>query len=70
MPRSKTRVPSRARRKNILKAAKGYYGAKSKLVRVANQAVMKSGNYAFVGRKAKKRVKRTVGIKVNLVLIV
>ena len=43
------------RRKSVLKAAKGYWGAKSKHFRMAKQAVMKSGNYAFVGRKAKKR---------------
>ena len=39
----------------ILKAAKGYWGAKSKHFKMAKQAVMKSGNYAFVGRKQKKR---------------
>lgn len=53
--RIKRSVNAHQKRTKILKAAKGYYGAKSKLVRVANQAVMKSGNYAFVGRKAKKR---------------
>ena len=41
--------------RKILKLAKGYRGAKSKLYRIARQAVMKSGNYAFVGRKQKKR---------------
>ena len=46
---------TRKRRKSVLKAAKGYWGAKSKHFRMAKQAVMKSGNYAFVGRKAKKR---------------
>lgn len=53
--RIKRSVNAHQKRTKILKAAKGYYGAKSKLVRVANQAVMKSGNYAYVGRKAKKR---------------
>ena len=43
------------KRRKILKLAKGYRGAKSKLYRIARQAVMKSGNYAFVGRKQKKR---------------
>ena len=42
-------------RRKILKAAKGYFGAKSKLYRVARQAVMKSMMYAYIGRKAKKR---------------
>ena len=46
---------TRKRRKNILKAAKGYWGAKSKHFKMAKQAVMKSGNYAFAGRKMKKR---------------
>ena len=43
------------RRKRILKAAKGYWGAKSKHFKMAKQAVMKSGNYAYIGRKQKKR---------------
>ena len=43
------------KRRKILKLAKGYFGAKSKLYRVARQAVMKSLNYAYVGRKNKKR---------------
>ena len=46
---------TRKRRKNILKAAKGYWGSKSKHFKMAKQAVLKSGNYAFVGRKQKKR---------------
>ena len=46
---------TRKRRKNILKAAKGYWGAKSKHFKMAKQAVLKSGNYAFAGRKQKKR---------------
>jgi large subunit ribosomal protein L20 len=46
---------TRKRRKSVLKAAKGYWGAKSKHFKMAKEAVMKSGNYAFVGRKARKR---------------
>ncbi len=55
MARIKGAVTTRARHKKILKRAKGYYGAKSIRFRMAKQAVMKSGNYAFVGRKRKKR---------------
>lgn len=55
MARVKGGMRTRARHKKILKLAKGYFGAKSKLYRVANQAVMKSLNYAFRDRKAKKR---------------
>ena len=55
MARIKGAVTTRARRKAVLKAAKGYWGAKSKHFKMAKQAVMKSGNYAFVGRKQKKR---------------
>ena len=55
MARVKGALMTRKRRKNILKAAKGYWGAKSKHFKMAKQAVLKSGNYAFVGRKQKKR---------------
>ncbi len=55
MARIKGAMMTRKRRKSVLKAAKGYWGAKSKHFKMAKQAVMKSGNYAFVGRKAKKR---------------
>ena len=55
MARVKGAMMTRKRRKNILKAAKGYWGAKSKHFKMAKQAVLKSGNYAFAGRKAKKR---------------
>ena len=48
-------LSTRKRRKKILKLAKGYFGSKSKHFKMAKQAVMKSGNYAFIGRKAKKR---------------
>ena len=53
--RIKRGVNKHKRRVRILKAAKGYYGSKSKLVRVAREAVMKSGNYAYIGRRQKKR---------------
>ncbi len=55
MARVKGGMMSHKRRKKILKLAKGYYGGKSKLFRVAKEAVMKSGQYAYIGRKQKKR---------------
>ena len=55
MARVKGAMMTRKRRKKILKAAKGYWGAKSKHFKMAKQAVLKSGNYAFAGRKMKKR---------------
>ena len=55
MARVKGAMMTRKRRNKVLKAAKGYWGAKSKHFKMAKQAVMKSGNYAFVGRKLKKR---------------
>ena len=55
MARLKGGVNARKKHKKVLKQAKGYYGAKSKLFRPANQAVMKSLNYAFIGRRLKKR---------------
>ena len=55
MARVKGAMMTRKRRKSILKAAKGYWGAKSTHFKMAKQAVMKSGNYAFAGRKMKKR---------------
>ena len=55
MSRVKGAVRTRARHKKILKLAKGYFGGKSKLFRIANQAVMKSLSYAYRDRKAKKR---------------
>ena len=54
--------PTRKRRNKILKAAKGYWGAKSKHFKMAKQAVMKSGNYAYIGRKQKKRDFRSLWI--------
>ena len=55
MARIKGAMMTRKRRNSVLKAAKGYWGAKSKRFKMAKEAVMKSGNYAFVGRKLKKR---------------
>ena len=55
MARIKGAVMTRKRRNKVLKAAKGYWGAKSKHFKMAKQAVLKSGNYAFAGRKMKKR---------------
>ena len=55
MARVKGAMMTRKRRKKVLKVAKGYFGAKSKLFKMAKQQVMKSGNYAFIGRKQKKR---------------
>ena len=55
MARIKGAMMTRKRRKKVLKLAKGYYGAKSKLFRTAKEAVMKSGQYAFIGRKQRKR---------------
>ena len=55
MARVKGAMMTRKRRKNVLKLAKGYFGGKSKLFRTAKQAVMKSGQYAYVGRKRRKR---------------
>ena len=46
---------TRKRRNKVLKLAKGYYGSKHSLFKTAKQAVMKSGNYAYIGRKQKKR---------------
>ncbi len=55
MARIKGAMMTRKRRNKILKAAKGYWGAKSTHFKMAKQQVMKSGNYAFAGRKMKKR---------------
>ena len=62
MARVKGAMMTRKRRNKVLKAAKGYWGAKSKHFKMAKQAVMKSGNYAFVGRKQKKRDFRSLWI--------
>ena len=55
MAHVKGAMMTRKRRKKTLKLAKGYFGAKSKLFRTAKEAVMKSGQYAYIGRKHKKR---------------
>lgn len=55
MARVKGALATRKRRKKVLKLAKGYFGAKSKLFKTAKEAVMKSGNYAYIGRRLKKR---------------
>ena len=55
MARVKGAMMTRKRRNKILKMAKGYWGSKSKHFKMANQAVMKSGVYAYTGRKLKKR---------------
>lgn len=55
MARIKGAIMTRKRRNKVLKMAKGYYGSKSKLFKTAKQAVMKSGQYAYIGRKQKKR---------------
>ena len=55
MARVKGAMMTRKRRKKVLKLAKGYWGSKSTHFRVANQAVMKSLKYAYIGRKHKKR---------------
>lgn len=55
MARVKGALMTRKRRNKMLKLAKGYWGSKSKHFKMAKQAVMKSGNYAFAGRKQKKR---------------
>ncbi len=62
MARVKGALSTRKRHKKILKLAKGYRGGKSRLYRVANQAVMKSLSYAYVGRKLKKRDFRSLWI--------
>lgn len=62
MARVKGALNTKKHHKKILKLAKGYRGAKSKLYRVANQAVMKSLSYSYVGRKQKKRDFRSMWI--------
>ena len=62
MARIKGALMTRKRRNKTLKLAKGYYGSKSTLFKTAKQAVMKSGNYAYIGRKQKKRQFRQLWI--------
>ena len=62
MPRIKRSVASRARRKKVLKAARGYYGARSRTFKVAKQAVIKAGQYAYRDRRQRKRQFRQLWI--------
>ena len=62
MARVKGAMMTRKRRKKILKLAKGYFGSKSRHFKMAKQAVMKSGQYAYIGRKQKKRNFRSLWI--------
>jgi len=62
MPRVKRGVSSRARRKKVLDAAKGYYGARSRSFKVAKQAVIKAGQYAYRDRRQRKRQFRALWI--------
>ncbi len=55
MARVKGALMTRKRRKKVLQLAKGYFGSKHRLFKTAKQAVMKSGNYAYIGRKQRKR---------------
>ena len=63
MPRSKNAVASRARRKKVLKMAKGYYGDRKNVWTVAKNAVEKGLQYAYVGRKLRKRQFRSLWIQ-------
>lgn len=62
MPRVKRGVTAKARHKKILKQAKGYYGARSRVFRVAKQAVIKAGQYAYRDRRCRKREFRSLWI--------
>ena len=62
MPRIKRGVTAHRRHKKILKLAKGYYGARSRVFRVATQAVTKAGQYAYRDRRVKKRTFRALWI--------
>ncbi len=62
MPRVRPGHATRRRRRKVLKAAKGYRGTRSKLFRVAKQAVIKAGQYAYRDRRAKKRQFRALWI--------
>jgi len=62
MPRVKRGVVARARHKKVLKQAKGYYGARSRIFRVAKQAVIKAGQYAYRDRRQRKRLFRRLWI--------
>lgn len=62
MPRAKRSVASRARRKKVLKQAKGYYGARSRSFKAAKQAVIRAGQYAYRDRRQRKRQFRSLWI--------
>ncbi len=62
MPRASRSVPARAKHKKVLKLAKGYYGARSRVYRVAKQAVIKASQYAYRDRRVKKRMFRVLWI--------
>ncbi|KTD14234.1 50S ribosomal protein L20 [Legionella israelensis] len=62
MPRVKRGVTAKARHKKVLKQAKGYYGARSRVYRVAKQAVIKAGQYAYRDRRQRKRQFRALWI--------
>ena len=62
MPRVKRGVTAKARHKKVLKLAKGYYGARSRVYRVAKQAVIKAGQYAYRDRRQRKRQFRALWI--------
>ena len=63
MPRVKRGVTAHRRHKKVLKSTKGYYGARSRVVRVAKQAVIKAGQYAYRDRKVRKRMFRALWIQ-------
>ena len=63
MPRIKRGVTAHRKHKKVLKAAKGYYGARSRIYRVAKQAVTKAGQYAYRDRRVKKRMFRSLWIQ-------
>ncbi len=62
MPRSKNKVAAHRRRKRVLKAAKGYWGSRSKVYTIARNSVDKGWSHAYVGRKLKKRIYRSIWI--------
>ena len=66
MARIKGAMMTRKRRNKVLKAAKGYWGSKSKHFKMAKQQVMKSGNYAFAGRKMRREISEDSGSLVSL----
>ena len=69
MTRVKKGITKRARHKKVLESAKGYRGARSKLIRTAKEAVMHAGAYAYAGRKQRKQQARTLWIiKINAAL--